>query len=141
MSRTHAADRATGNAGSARTLAARGPVESAAVNPRGAQRGGGRRRDEFRRRRWPRAGRRVQTPTVLQIETIESGAAALGMILAHSRSYPDPQEIRTRCGVSRDGPKPDDLVRAARELALDATCEPMTPTAVAVLAPPAILSW
>lgn len=104
-------------------------------------------RERFRHRRgrlfpsrW-RLGRRVRTRTVLQMEAVECGAAALAMILAHYRSFLSLQQLRALCGVSRDGSKAGDLVRAARGLGLTAAGKQMTMRALATLKPPAILFW
>ena len=82
--------------------------------------------------------RRVRTPTVLQLEAVESGAAALSMVLAY---YGRHVELRAACGVSRDGAKASNVVRAARLYGLQSEDTRMERSGFDELRLPAIASW
>ncbi len=98
--------------------------------------------------RWHAAVRRYRgaaperpTPTILQMEWVECGAASLAIILAHYGLWVPLEQVRVACGVSRDGTNANNMLKAARRFGLTAKGYRSEPGALHEFTMPCIIHW
>ncbi len=82
-----------------------------------------------------------EVPLMLQHDAAECGAACLGMILGFHGTYAPLDELRSRCGVSRNGSRASSIVAAAATYGLAGRGLRCEPEALPELPLPCVLFW
>lgn len=72
-------------------------------------------------------GKVAKVPVILQLETLECGAASLAMVMAYYNKWVPLEQLRVDCGVSRDGSNAKNLLLAARSYGMSAKGYRMEP--------------
>ena len=85
--------------------------------------------------------RYTKTPTIYQMEATECGAASLSMIFAYFGKHLPLEQMRIETGVSRDGCKAGNILRAAKKHGFECHGYRKEPTELRKLQPPCIIHW
>ncbi len=86
-------------------------------------------------------GNRKKVPTILQMEAVECGAASLAMICAYYKKFLPLEQLRVDCGVTRDGVKASNMLKAARRYGFQARGFRKEPADLKTMPLPAIIHW
>ncbi len=90
----------------------------------------------------PLQGKVARVPVVMQLEALECGAACLAMILAYYGKWVPLEQVRSDCGVSRDGSNARNILMAARNYGLEADAYKAEPEDLKKYASfPCIVHW
>lgn len=90
---------------------------------------------------WLVRQRSRRVPVVLQMNSVECGAACLAMVLGYFGRRTPIAECRERCGIGRDGVTAQTIVRAARSYGLRVRALSVEPADFTYVPLPAIVHW
>ena len=84
----------------------------------------------------------AKVPVIMQLEALECGAASLAMVLAYYDKWIPLEQVRSDCGVSRDGSKAKNVALAAMHYGLEVKAFRLNPKSIQKKATfPCIIHW
>ena len=84
----------------------------------------------------------AKVPVVMQLEALECGAASLTMVMAYYGKWAPLEQVRSDCGVSRDGSKASNIYKAAKAYGFDAKAFRLSPKGLRTKGKfPCIIHW
>ena len=85
---------------------------------------------------------KTKVPVIMQMEALECGAACLCMVMAYYNKWVPLEQVRRDCGVSRDGSKAGNILKAARSYGFTAKGYRFEPEALRAKGKfPCIIHW
>ncbi len=72
----------------------------------------------------------AKVPVIMQLEALECGAASLAMLMAYYDKWVPLEQVRSDCGVSRDGSKAKNIALAAMNYGFDVKAYRYDPQAI-----------
>ena len=69
----------------------------------------------------------AKVPVIMQLEALECGAASLAMVMAYYGKWVPLEQVRSDCGVSRDGSSAGNMVSAAESYGFQVSAYKRTP--------------
>lgn len=85
--------------------------------------------------------KRKKAPVYFQYSATECGIASLAMIFAYYKNYVSLEDLRDKCGVSRDGSRADTLIKVATEYGYKAEAYSVEIEDIKNLSHPVIAFW